>query len=193
MAFVWSPVADPGFLEGGFCYIAARTARAKFWKPRPFLSEPRPFWSFWAKLPICFRLLESSLRLTHTKVSHSSSFLRSVPRAGGSISWKSKPLHNVLVFQVCQRGFPRKLWKPVWIRYWSHQLNNSYTLDFTSYFYKPLLLPNYNFATSIDSKSSFLKSSHNINVNNTIPPWNSTSTWWYIIITVGWVLIASIY
>ena len=40
------PVADPGFLEGGFCYTVAREARAKFWKPRPFLSAPRPFRSF---------------------------------------------------------------------------------------------------------------------------------------------------
>ena len=29
-------VADPGFLEGGFCYTVARVARAKFLKPRPF-------------------------------------------------------------------------------------------------------------------------------------------------------------
>ena len=41
-----SLVADPGFLEGGFCYTVARGARAKFWKPRPFLSESRPFRSF---------------------------------------------------------------------------------------------------------------------------------------------------
>ena len=42
----YSSVADPGFLEGGFCYNVARKARAKFWKPRPFLGEPRPFRSF---------------------------------------------------------------------------------------------------------------------------------------------------
>ncbi|MCG8621167.1 MAG: hypothetical protein MJE68_04060 [Proteobacteria bacterium] len=36
-------VADPGFLEGDFCYTVVREARAKFWKPRPFLSEPAHF------------------------------------------------------------------------------------------------------------------------------------------------------
>ena len=141
-----SPVADPGFLEGGFC--CAQSVR-KILEATPLFSEPRPFRSFWAKLPaqsICFRQLESSLRLTHAKVSHSSSFLRSVARAGGSISWKSKPLHNVLVFQVCQRGFPRKLWKPVWIRYWSTQLivinmmHNNHLISSTSVLMKAVPL-----------------------------------------------------
>jgi hypothetical protein len=36
MVTVYYPVADLGFLEGGFCDTLARKARAKNWKPRPF-------------------------------------------------------------------------------------------------------------------------------------------------------------
>ena len=52
LVFVWSPkrerrpqvtAADAGFVEGGFCYIIARKACAKFWEPRPLLAKPRLF------------------------------------------------------------------------------------------------------------------------------------------------------
>ena len=95
------------FLKGVSVTLLRAKCAQNFGSHTHFWVNPCPFRLFWAKLPaqsICFRQLESSLWLTHAKVSHSSGFLRSVARAGGSISWKSKPLHNVLVFHASTKG-----------------------------------------------------------------------------------------
>ena len=67
--------------------MVVREARAKFQEPRPFLSEFRPFRSdVLSETTSPIDLFSATLQLTHAKVSHSSSFHRSIARAGGSIS-----------------------------------------------------------------------------------------------------------
>ncbi len=43
LRYLTTPVADAGFLEGGFRYTIAREARAKNLEATPTLINPRPF------------------------------------------------------------------------------------------------------------------------------------------------------
>ena len=107
-------VADLGFLEGGFWYAVTREARAKLLEATPtFGQNHAQFRSFLRQTtssssPI--DLFSNEFLLKHSKVSHSSSFLSSVARKGGSI-------YLTLVLGVAKRGVPVHPWIPLWIRH----------------------------------------------------------------------------
>ena len=61
-------------------------------------------------------LFSNEFLLKHSKVSHSSSFLSSVARKGGSI-YLSSVYFLVLVLGVAKRGVPVHPWIPLWIRH----------------------------------------------------------------------------
>ena len=61
-------------------------------------------------------LFSNEFLLKHSKVSHSSSFLSSVARKGGSIYLSSV---YFLVLGVAKRGVPVHPWIPLWIRHCS--------------------------------------------------------------------------
>ena len=105
------------FLKGFLSQFCAQSAR-KILEAMPIFSETRPFRSFWAKLSAQLSCFQTTSLLTHAKVSHSSSLLRSVAREG--VPFPENHSHSIkcLYFKSTKRGFPQKLWKSVWIRYW---------------------------------------------------------------------------
>ena len=67
-------------------------------------------------------LFSNEFLLKHSKVSHSSSFLSSVARKGGSIYLSSV---YFLVLGVAKRGVPVHPWIPLWIRHCSILVSNT--------------------------------------------------------------------
>ena len=81
------PVADTGFLEGGFQYNNARGARAKISKPRPLLIKTTPVFDRFGETSCStMTIVPFSIEIfaKHAKVSHRISFLSSLDRERGS-------------------------------------------------------------------------------------------------------------
>ena len=102
--YLYLPVADAGFIEGGPCNSIARKAHAKILGPRPLLPKTTPIFDRFlreASCPICQSLhFQSRSLLRHAEVSHRSWFLSSLPKQGG---------FQLACHSPAQRGVP---WNP---------------------------------------------------------------------------------
>ena len=98
-------------------YHCARSAREFLEATPTFGQNHAHFRSFWRQSTSSFSpidLFSNEFLLKHSKVSHSSSFLSSVARKGGSIYLSSV---YFLVLGVAKRGVPVHPWIPLWIRH----------------------------------------------------------------------------